>query len=196
MIMNEILINIKNRRSIRKYKLEQVRDEDLASILETGQFAPSGGNNQSTHLIVIQNEEVLRNLKQLVVQEFSQMIINDGMYKSLQGSIRAAKNGAYDFCYNAPTLVVVANQKGYGNAMADCSCVLENMMLAATSLNIGSCWINQLHWLDENPEIRLCLQQLGLAENETICGGLALGFTDMKEQLPLKRTGNTITYIR
>ena len=194
--MNEILINIRNRRSTRKYKSEQVRDEDLTNILEMGQYAPSGGNNQSTHLIVIQKEKVLRDLKQLVVQEFSQMIINDGMYKSLQGSIRASKNGAYDFCYNAPTLLIVANQKGYGNAIADCACVLENMMLAATSLNIGSCWINQLHWLDENIEIRSYLQKLGLAENETICGGLALGYTDMKESLPLKRTGNTITYIR
>jgi nitroreductase len=194
--MNEVIANIKNRRSIRRYKSEQLLNEELSSILEAGRFAPSGGNNQTSHLIVIQNEDVLRDLKQLVAKELSKMLLYEGMYKSLEASIRASQKDGYDFCYNAPTLVVAANRKGYGNAMADCACVLENMMLAATSLHIGSCWINQLHWLDENSAIRLFMQQHGLDENETICGSLALGHSAMKEQPPLKRTGNTITYIR
>ncbi len=166
--MNEVIADIKNRRSIRRYKSEQLLNEELLSILEAGQFAPSGGNNQTSHLIVIQNEDVLRDLKQLVEQEFRKMLIVEGMYKSLEASIRASKKDEYDFCHNAPTLVVAANRKGYGNAMADCACVLENMMLAATSLHIGSCWINQLHWLDENSVIRSFMQQHGLDENETI----------------------------
>ncbi|MBN1383101.1 MAG: nitroreductase family protein [Deltaproteobacteria bacterium] len=194
--MNEVIANIKNRRSIRRYKPEQLSDEELSGILEAGQFAPSGGNNQTTHLIAIQNKDVLRDLKRLVEQELSKMLIYEGMYKSLEASIKAAKKGGYDFIYHAPTLVVAANRTGYGNAMADCACVLENMMLAATSLRIGSCWINQIHWLDENPVTRTFMRQHGLAENETICGSLALGYSAMKEQPPLKRTGNPITYVR
>ncbi len=69
---------------------------------------------------------------------------------------------------------MAANQKEYGNAMADCSVALENMMLAAVSLDIGSCWINQLHWLDDNKYVREYMLKLGLSKDETICGDLHL----------------------
>jgi nitroreductase len=194
--MNEVINCIKMRRSIRKFKEEQIQDVELEAILEAGRYAPSGGNNQSSHLITIQNWSILQELTNLVKQEFSKMEISDEMYKSIKASILASKKGEYDFCYSAPTLIVVANKKGYGNAMADSACLLENMMLAATSLNLGSCWINQLHWLDDNATIRLYLEKLGLDENETICGALALGKKDMKDPEPLTRVGNRITYVR
>lgn len=194
--MNEIISMIKKRRSIRKYKSEQISSEELNCILEAGTYAPSGGNSQTSHLIVIQRKDVLSELKSLAEQEFRGMEIHEGMYKSIVASIKASQKGGYDFFYNAPTLIVLANKKGYPNAIADCSCILENMMLAAASLNIGSCWINQLHWLDENSEIRTFLQRLGLGEDETICGGLALGYPEVSELPPLSRTGNRITLIQ
>jgi nitroreductase len=125
------------------------------------------------------------------------MELYDGIYKSLRNSIMASKKGGYDFTYNAPTLIIVANKKGYGNAMADCACALENMMLAAASLNIGTCWVNQLHWLDDNSCINNYLLLQGLADDETICGALVVGYKgDSKEQIPLQRRGNSITYVR
>jgi nitroreductase len=194
--LNHVIETIKNRRSTRKFLEEPIREDELSAILEAGIYAPSGGNNQTSHLLVFQNQIVLNELKQLVEQEFSKIEIYEGMYKSLQGSISASKKGGYDFSYHAPTLVVIANKKGYGNAMADSVCILENMMIAAESLSVGSCYINQLHWLDENPVIHEFLKQQGLEEDETVCCSLALGYSDMKKQSPLKRTGNRITYIR
>lgn len=193
---NQVLEVISKRRSIRKYKKEQISEEKLSLIIEAGRFAPSGGNNQTNHFIAIQNRETLQELKLMVEKEFAKMEIKEDTYRSLKNSILASKKGGYDFTYNAPTLIVVANQKGYGNAMADCSVALENMMLAAVSLDIGSCWINQLHWLDDNKSIHAYMMKLGLTENETICGGLALGYSQMSDMLPLKRTGNTVTYIK
>jgi nitroreductase len=194
--MNSVLTTIHIRRSIRKYLPEQIGDDDLSAILEAGRAAPSGGNNQTSHFIVIQNANVLRELKQLVSQEFGKMDVSEGVYKSLRGSIMASKNGGYDFIYNSPTFVIAANQKDYGNSIADCSCALENMMLAASSLNIGTCWINQLHWLDNNEEIRMYLQNLGLDATETICGGLAIGYPAAHDLAQIDRTGNKITYIK
>ena len=194
--MNEVLNCIKMRRSTRKFKKEQIPDTELEAILESGRFAPSGGNSQSSHLIVIQNNQVLQELTGLVEQEFAKMELQEEMYKSIQASIRASQKGGYQFSYNAPTLVVVANRKGYGNAMADSACLLENMMLAAEALKLGSCWINQLHWLDENANIRAFLQRLGLGEDETVCGTLALGKKDAGDQEPLRRIGNPVTYVR
>jgi nitroreductase len=194
--MNVVIETIKDRRSIRKYKTEQLSEQELTYILEAGIHAPSGGNNQTSHLFVIQKPEILEKLKLLVEQEFGKMEIYEGMYKSLKGSILASKKGGYDFCYHAPTLIIVSNKQGYGNAIADCVCIIENMMIAATSLSVGSCYINQLRWLDENPIIRQYMYQLGLGEEETICGGVALGYSDSQELQPLQRTGNTITYIK
>lgn len=193
---NKVLEVINKRRSIRKYKKEQISEEKLSLIIEAGRFAPSGGNNQTNHFIVIQNRETLQELKLMVEKEFAKMEIKEDTYKSIKNSILASKKGGYDFTYNAPTLIVSTNQKGYGNAMADCSVALENMMLAAVSLDIGSCWINQLHWLDDNKSIHAYMMKLGLTENETICGGLALGYSQMSDMVPLKRTGNTVTYIK
>ncbi len=145
---------------------------------------------------MIQNETVLQELKTLVVHAFSQMSITEDTYKSLANSIRQAQKGDYDFTYSAPTLILVSNKRGYGNAMADCSVVLQNMMLAASSLELGSCWINQLRWLADDLEIIGFLEKLGISKDEVICGGLSLGYSAsaIREELP--RHGNKVDFIR
>ena len=124
------------------------------------------------------------------------MEADENTYASLRNSIAASKRGNYVFHYGAPVFIVTANRKGYGNAMADSACALENMMIAANALDLGSCWINQLHWLDENENVRAFLYRYGLQENETITGGLILGFpaTGAPERVPLERKGNPVTW--
>jgi nitroreductase len=190
----DVLEAIKNRRSIRRYQKEQITPKERDLILEAGRFAPSGGNNQTTHFLVIQKEEILTRLKLLAEQEFAKMELLPGMYKSLENSIRQSKAGGYDFLYGAPTLVLTANRKGYGNAVADCAAALENMMLAACALGIGSCWINQIRWLNENPVILDYLTELGLAGNELVWGGLALGYP-AQQPGKLARHGNPVTIL-
>lgn len=193
---NQVLETIHNRRSIRKYKDQQITDEELNMIIEAGRYAPSGGNNQTTHFIVIQNQEVLQTLKRLAVQEFSKMEVSENTYRSLRNSIIQSKKGNYDFIYNAPTFVIVTNLRGYGNAIADCAVALENMMIAAASLNIGSCWINQLKWLADNEVIKDYVKELGIDENQVICGGLSLGYPVHSDLKPLERKGNVVTIIK
>lgn len=191
----ELLEIIKKRRSIRAYTEQSVDKSDLDTILLAGSYAPSGGNSQSTHRIVIQDKKVLVELEQLVSQEFAKMELADGMYKSIQSSITQAKKGTYCYDFQAPVLIVVSNRKDYGNAMADSACMIENMWLQAAELGLGACWINQLHWLDENPVIRKKLQDLGLKEDETVTGGLAIGHAKITPTVELVRNGNEITYI-
>lgn len=185
----------RKRRSIRSYTEEMLKREDLEQILEAGSYAPSGGNNQSTHRMVLLNKEIRKELRELVQQEFAKMEIQEDTYKSLRNSILQSQKGNYVFDFHAPVLIVTANKKVYGNALADSACALENMMLKATELGIGSCWINQLHWLDENVVIRQKLQELGLGEDETITGGLALGYAKEWPKAELKRTGNRVTWV-
>jgi len=193
--MNEMLQTIIERRSTRKYNDKPVTKEQLTDILEAGRYAPTGGNCQTVHFVVITNAEIRENLRGLVQEAFLQMELSDDQYVSIQNFIRLSRRGNYAFDYHAPILVVVANRKGYPNAVADSACALQNMMLEAESLGVGSCWINQLHWLDENQSIRKFLEPLGIAAEETICGALALGNYDEKQ--PVKpRTGMQVDYIR
>jgi len=197
--MNNALEFIKSRRSTRRYRPDPVPPEAIAQIIEAGRYAPSGGNSQSTHFLVVKNGRVLAELADLVRQEFAKMEVLPGMYKSVVGSINASKRGSYVFHYNAPVLIITANQKDYGNNIADCACALENMMLMANALDLGSCWINQLKWLNENPVILEYLRALGLKEGERVYGSLALGFADtdtgLPNRVPGERSGNNVTTI-
>lgn len=191
---------IKSRRSTRKFKDEMVPEEMIHQVIEAGRYAPSGGNSQSTHFIVIQNKQVLDKLADLAREEFAKMEIQESTYKSLVNSINASKKGNYVFHYNCPVLIVTANKKEYGNNIADCACALENMMLMANALDLGSVWINQLRWLNENPVILDAMKELGMEEDERVYGALALGYADTEDGLPVRTTldriGNTVTYIK
>lgn len=190
---------IKSRRSTRRFKEKIVHEEILHQVIEAGRYAPSGGNSQSTHFIVIQKKQVLDKLADLAREEFAKMEIQENTYKSLVNSINASKKGNYVFHYNCPVLIITANKKDYGNNIADCACALENMMLMANALDLGSVWINQLRWLNENPVILNVMKELGLEEDERVYGALALGYPDTQDGLPVRtpldRTGNIVTYI-
>jgi len=187
------------RRSTRNYKPDPVEQEKLDRILKAGRQAPSGGNNQTSHFFVIRSREVLDRLVEMTEKAFSGMEITENTYASMKHSIAASKEGGYVFCYNAPVLIIVANRKNYGNNIADCACAIENMMVAANALDLGSCWINQLKWLNEEAEIVEYLRRFGMREDERVYGAVAIGYpaTDSglpnRNLIPLK--GNEVTWI-
>lgn len=193
----DAIVAILTRRSTRRFDNKIPDKELIQKVVNAGRYAPSGANSQTSHFIVITNKEVLKENAELVQGEFAKMEISEDMYVSLKGSINASKKGDYVFHYNAPVLIVIANKKGYGNAIADSSCALENMMIAANAFDLGSCWINQLHWLDDNERIRTFLEGYGLKKDETITGGLALGFSEngLPNRKPLDRKGNVVTWV-
>ena len=190
---------IKTRRSTRKFKARPVEMEKLQQIVEAGRFGPTGGNAQSNHFFVISKIETLMVLKELVQNAFAKMELRDDLYKSLKNSITLSRKGHYSFSYNAPVLIVVANKKDYGNNMADVACAVENMMLAANELDLGSCYINQLKWLNEEPSIRGYLGTLGLKGDERVYASVAIGYPDTETGLPNRaespRVGNEVVFV-
>jgi len=195
----ETLEAIISRRSTRSYKPDAVEPEKLQKIIDAGRHAPSGGNNQTCHFLIVQNKEVLNKLATLAENAFAKMEVTPETYSSLKMSINLSKKGGYVFHYNAPVLIIVANQKNYGNNMADCAVAVENMLIAANALDLGSCWINQLHWLTEDAEILSYLRELGLKENERVYASLVVGYAKSEDGLPnrkpLPRKGNEVTFI-
>lgn len=190
---------IKTRRSTRKFQQKAVEREKLEAIVDAGRFGPTGGNCQSNHFFVISDASVIAKLKELVQSAFAKMELRDDLYKSLKNSITLSRKGNYSFCYNAPVLVVVASQKEYGNNMADVACAVENMMLAANELDLGSCYINQLKWLNEEPTLLECLRSLGLKESERVYASVAIGYADTESGLPNRtvspRIGNEVVFV-
>jgi len=195
----EALEALVTRRSTRNYKPDPVEQEKIDKILEAGRQAPSGGNNQTSHFFVIRNREVLDKLIVMTEKVFAAMEATENTYASMKHSINASKKGGYVFCYNAPVLIVVANRKDYGNNIADCACTIENMMVAANALDLGSCWINQLKWLNEDTEIVEYLRGFGMKENERVYGAVIIGYPATESGLPNRNLmtlkGNEVTWI-
>lgn len=190
---------ILTRRSTRRYKEKEIEKPILDRIVEAGRYAPSGGNNQTSHFFVITDQTVLKQLAEIARNAFGAMEVYEGMYPSLRTSVTLSKKGNYVFYYNAPCLIVLANRKEYGNNIADVACALENMMILANDFDLGSCWINQLKWLNENEEILNLFKGFGLKDDERIYGALALGYPDTEDGLPerrqIERKGNEVVFI-
>ena len=190
---------ILTRRSTRNYRQDAVKTEKIEKILGAAKQAPSGGNNQTNHFLVIRNPEVLRKLALMAENAFAGMKITEDTYKSLKNSIVLSRRGGYVFYYNAPVLIVVANRRDYSNNIADCACAIENMMVAANALDLGSCWINQLKWLNEEPGIVDYLRTLGMKAGERVYGAVAIGYPATDSGLPnrslMPQKGNAVTYV-
>ena len=173
--MNQVLENILSRRSVRDYKPEQIPKESLEQILLAGRYAASGWNKQLWKFVAIQDRTVLdsvdRALKQSILNVDSKGI-GDYYLKSLQ---RMAKSD-YDLFYGAPTLVIITDTPNNDVAREDCALAAGNMMLMATELNIGSCWLNQLVNFSKAPEVKALFSKLGIPENYEIYSSVALGY--------------------
>lgn len=194
--MITVMDTIIKRRSVRSFLRQQIDDSDLETIIQAGRYAPSGGNRQMTTFLAVQNAKALEELAELAEAEFAKMEVTEDMYQSLKNSVLRSKKGGYAFHYHAPTLIILANKKGCDNAMADCAAAMENMLLAATSLGIGSCWINQLKWLSGCESMEKYLRGIGMGADEAVMGSVALGYAVQEHISAPKRIGNPVIYIR
>jgi nitroreductase len=194
LMINEVLNCILARRSTRNFQERQIETLQLDTILNAAIWAPSGGNNQTWLFTAIQNKELLLELNELVKEGFQHWIPDDD-YPGKLGAKAASEKQYYNFYDHAPTLIIASNRPGYENAMADCALALQNIFLVAQSLSLGSCYINQLHWLRNDTNIRDFLFELGIPREHTICSAAAIGFIG-KESSPPPRKNDTIHIIK
>lgn len=173
--MNEVIRNIKNRRSIKKYKSDMVPDELIDQIMEAGTYAPTGMNKQSPIIVSITNKELRDKLSKLNAKIMKRDI---------------------DPFYGAPVVLVVLANKDCPTYLYDGSLVMENMMLAANSLGIGSCWIHRAKEEFETEEGKEILSSLGIKGNYEGIGHCILGYPDIDVPLPSPRKENYIYKIK
>ena len=179
--MNDAIRIIRQRRSVRKYKEEQFPMEDCKAIVEAGLYAPSSMNTQTWHFLVLRSKESIDRLHKEV--KGANERLEDTVYKKYVGA------SGYVMHYGAPTFIVVAADPGKTQSPeADCALAMENMFLAARSLGIGSCWINQLNPICDEPGMRALLTEMGLPSSHKIYASAAFGYpaTDFPDALPRK----------
>jgi nitroreductase len=155
--MNEVLKCLKERRSVRKYKKEQIKDVELEQILEAGEYAPTGMGLQSPIMVVVQDPETIAQLSRMNAQ---------------------VMGATSDPFYGAPTVIVVLANRKYGTYLQDGSLVMGNLMNAAFSLGVDSCWINRAKETFETEEGQALLKAWGIEGDYEGIGNCILGYRD------------------
>ena len=156
--MNEVIKNIKTRHSVRKFKSDPVEKSLIAEITDAGLYAASGMNRQSPIIIAVTNRELRDRLMK--------------MNAAVMG-----RDGTDPF-YGAPVILVVLAKKDAPTHVYDGSLVLGNMMLAAHSLGLSTCWIHRAKEEFESAEGKEILKELGIEGDYEGIGHLALGYAD------------------
>ena len=160
---NEVIENIMARRSIRKYKPETVERVVLDQIMECGINAPNGMNRQSWEVRVVDNPKVMDELKQQLADAYP-----DKDAEQVKGCFRGA-----------PVMVFIARDKAYDFSAYDCGLMAENMVLAATSLGVGSiCLGSPVRLINDNPACAPILERLSFSEGYELCLCVGLGYAD------------------
>lgn len=186
--MNEVLKVIRERRSTRMFKGEQIKDEELKEILDAGIYAPSATNKQPWHFTVIQNKEIIDSLSN-GFKELAKKSDNEYIK-------RVGENEKFHVFYNAPTVILVSGDENNKMADVDCAAATENMLLAAESLGIGSCWVGFIAYLLNSESGKEYLKKLGIPEGYKQIHSVALGYKRVNVTNAPARKENTVNYIK
>lgn len=186
--MNEIMSVIKKRRSVRKYLDVQLKNNEIESILQAGAFAPSAHNEQPWHFTVIQKKELLDDMSRSIKK--AMCITNVDWVKNM------GSNENFHVFYNAPTVLLVSGREDAISPIVDCSAAIQNMLLYAESINVGSCWIGLIRFLIQNPEYNY-KNTFELPQGYKPFYAVALGYKGYESNsMGPKRAENIVNYIK
>ena len=173
--MNEVLKALRERRSIRKFKPDMPKKEDIDAIIEAGLYAPSGMNRQSAIIVAVTDKE------------FRDKLAADN------GRVMGREGG--DPFYGAPVILIVLARKDAFTGIYDGSLVMGNMLLAAHSLGLGSIWIHRAKEEFETKEYKKLLSDLGAEGEYEGIGHCAIGYADCPQPVPAPRREGRVFYI-
>ena len=176
-IIMELLEIIKNRRSIRKYKDEQISKEHLEKIIEAGLCAPNAGGRQGTVIVGIHNKELTEIIGKLNLARFDRGQLEGSYVSKEQPSIIDNPNIKSGF-YGAPSVCIVFAQKNFLYSIPDAFCAAENMVLQATELGISSCIIARGEETFVGDYGNTLLKNWGIPENYIARCFVILGYID------------------
>lgn len=172
---NEVIKAMIERRSCRKFKVEQIKDEELQAILEAGKYAATGKGLQSPKMVVIQNPEVIAKLSKW------------------NADIMGVTSDPF---YGAPTVILVLADATRPTAVQDGSLVMGNLMLAAHSIGVASCWINRAKEEFATEEGKALLKQWGIEGDYIGVGHCVLGYPAVDLPKPAPRKEDYVVFVK
>lgn len=188
MIANETLKIIKQRRSIRSFKNEQVKDEELKAVLEAGLYAPFAWD-QSRHFSVVQNRELLDRLNLAAKEAAKQM--------DMEHLRELGNNNEFNCLYGAPALIIVSKNEQVPIPLeADCAAAIQNMLIAAESIGLGSCWIFFAMLAFNSHQGSDLRKELKIPEGYTPYYSVLLGYKNAEAIVIPERNSDLIAYIK
>lgn len=159
------------RRSVRKYADRPVEEEKLDRVLTAGLYAPTGMNNQLPVLVAVRDKATRDELSR--------------MNAAVMGT-------SGDPFYGAPCVIVVLSDPERMTWVEDGSLVLGNLMNAAHSLGLGSCWIHRAKECFDTPEGKELLRAWGVPENYRGVGNCILGYAAEEPEAKPRKSGRII----
>ena len=170
--MNDIIKAMETRRSIRGYKEDMVPEELIAEVVEAGTYAATGMGRQSPIILAVTNKEVLSRVNAEIMGTTS------------------------DPFYGAPVVLVVLADKSRPTYLYDGSLVMGNLMLAAHSLGLGSCWIHRAKETFEREEGKAILKELGIEGDYEGIGNCVIGYAKEPAKEAAPRKADYVHYIK
>ena len=170
--MNAVIDAIKKRRSVRAYEPTPVPRETVDLIIEAGNEAPSAMNSQPWRFVVVQDAEAKNKLLRAALPNAKKILdlVKDSDPERHAAIMKRLDEQPDPVYYSAPAVIFVVGSGRY----ADHSCPLacENMMLAAHSFGLGSCWVGFGSMVTDSPDI---ISLLDLKPDEKIYGPILIG---------------------
>lgn len=184
--MNDVIQNIKSRRSVRKYTSKQVSDELIEQIIQAGTYAPSAHNQQPWHFTIVQNKELINHISKISKEEMAK---SDSDWYSKKGN-----DESFNLFYGAPTIIIISGKEKAFSSLTDCSAAIQNMMLAANSLGLATCWIGLIKFFfNVEDEVK----KLNLPEGFIPYYAICLGYEDDDSKtIKPERNVDVFEYIR
>lgn len=173
--MNETINNLLERRSVKKYAPDMVKQEDLDVIIKAGTYAPNGRGAQSAIIVAVTNKEVRDKLSRMNAEVMGTDI---------------------DPFYGAPVVLVVLGDKSQGTRVYDGSLVMGNMMNAAHALGLGSCWIHRAKQVFDSEEGKAMLKEWGIEGEYEGIGHCIIGYADGGYPEAKVRKDNFVYYVK
>lgn len=154
MAKNDLFDVIQRRKSIRAFADKEISNDDLLKIGEAGRHSPTSVNRQRRQFTIVKNKELISKLAHAVDQRIN--------------------NKDYDF-YDPGALILVSVPGTDQISAIELGLAVQNMWLAATSLDLGMAWTHQINGLSDTPEVRDVLDQLGIPSNHVCLNVMAVG---------------------
>lgn len=170
----EFLDILLTRRSVRAYKPDPVPEALLEEVLRAGTYAPTGGGRQSPVLVAVTDKAARDEISRL------------------NAAVMGKDTDPY---YGAPVLVLALADPASSTWVEDASCALENMMLAAHALGLGSVWVHREREIFDSEAGKALLRAWGLPETLRGVGSIALGYASGPAPAPAPRKDGYIVRV-